>query len=191
MARHKISTKGRSCTYTNVRGHPSWAKGSKKLFLEGFRDQFLTAHNRGHDVISTFYDNVTHCWFVRYGFDLFYNQDVDDPAEDGDVLEDSLCFDDINEDEVEKRVSNVKDIHKVSTQTFNRARKFFADFHVLRKLGSGTITYTTHEATILATACLNCFKPWSVLAGSALESRLQSMSIPKFTRKNISNLTSM
>ena len=61
MARCKNNTKSRSCAHTNVPGHPLWAKGSKNLFLEGFCDDFLTAHEQGFTAVGKFYDNITHC----------------------------------------------------------------------------------------------------------------------------------
>ena len=83
-----------------LRGHLSWAVGSKKIFLEHFSPEYITAHQDGHDHASTFYDKVTTGFFCKYGFDLPFNKDFDGPEPTEDLMANILDFTGLNEDQV-------------------------------------------------------------------------------------------
>lgn len=163
--------KGCSSALTKVRGWPLWTKGSKNLFLEGFRNEFLAAHKQGFTAVGEFYDDVTSHWFAKYGFDLPYNQDVNDLEQDEDLYEDPLIFDDLDKDKAEEREGKVRAMCKVSIQTFLQAKKLCAEICIIRGLGNSTVTATTCKVPVPATTCPICSKSWATWAESALESQ--------------------
>jgi hypothetical protein len=97
------------------RGRPSFAKGSKKDFLEKFGPEFLEAHSQGHDAAGRFYDRVANSWLRKYGFDLPFNEDFEGPPPEDDLVDDPTNFEGLDDEEIEQRVALIKKLRKVST----------------------------------------------------------------------------
>lgn len=96
------------------RGRPSFAKGSKKEFLESFASDFLVAHTQGHDAAGKFYDRVAHSWLRKYGFDLPFDEDFEGAPPENDLVDDPTNFDGLDDEEIERRVTLIKKLRKVS-----------------------------------------------------------------------------
>lgn len=96
-------------------GRSSSFQGTKSVFLESFKDEFLKAQKTDP---SAFYTRITHIFLKKYGFDLPFDQDVAGgiiPEDDEGNIVSAPGLPDV---EVERRRQILKDLRPVSLLLF-------------------------------------------------------------------------
>ncbi|RDB24451.1 hypothetical protein Hypma_008435, partial [Hypsizygus marmoreus] len=98
------------CKQQKKSGRTTWVKGTKLVFLEARKDEFLAAHEAGHDAAGRFYTKVACLWLLKYGYDLPLAEDIeaDVPDPTDDLANAPLDFDGLDAEEDERRTKVFK-----------------------------------------------------------------------------------
>lgn len=91
-------------------GRSSSIKGTKSIFFENFKDEFIEAQKADPGL---FYDRVTSLYLLRYGFDLPFNEDVSGTEIPDENIANRIDAPGLPDVEIERRKAFRKDVRVV------------------------------------------------------------------------------
>jgi hypothetical protein len=98
----------------------SWIHGSKQVFFAAFKDDFIKASELGKVLAGKFYDEITHKYLEKYGYNLGYEDDLRDGQDVASDVDEDEDVDALAPEESEKRSAYFDEIRGVS----DASRKF-------------------------------------------------------------------
>jgi hypothetical protein len=75
-------TQKKASSSSKTAGRTSWVKGSKLVFLEAHRSEFLKAQEAGGDATGRFYSKIAQLFLLKYGYNHPIESDIDGQHED-------------------------------------------------------------------------------------------------------------